>query len=102
MQLIALRVALPFLPVMWICGPPLTCVDPWDAFPDTGDSVIVFLAIVSLCIGAACCLACLVLLLIMTAAKNERIAFPQFLSHTITQILSLDQVPSPLLQPLRI
>ena len=53
----AVRVVIFLLIAIGALGPALTCVDPWDAFPDTGDNLIIFLAIASLCLGAASCLA---------------------------------------------
>jgi hypothetical protein len=101
MQQPAVRIALLFLLVIWVCGPALICVDPWDVFPDTGDSAIVFLAIVSLCMGAACSLTCLALSLLMRDA-GARIPLPPSPLLQFSSITSRIRVPLLLLQPLRI
>lgn len=101
MQKMVIRIAFLFLLAVWIAGPALIDVDPWDAFPDTGDHVIVFMAISSLCVGAACCLALLVFRLLMCVAAIYGLPFPSPLSE-ICRDFSCLQLPLRLPQPLRI
>ena len=102
MARMAVRITLVFLLMLWTFGPALMCVDPWDAFPDTGDNMIVFLAIASLCFGAGCCLALLALpLLLRVIAEVHVPPFPICLSET-ARIFSRVWLPSRLPQPLRV
>ena len=45
---------------VWLGGPALENVDPWDIFPDTGDNIIVTLTAAAACLGAILCLALLI------------------------------------------
>ena len=45
---------------VWLGGPVLENVDPWDIFPDTGDNIILVLTAATACLGAILCLAFLI------------------------------------------
>jgi hypothetical protein len=50
-----------------LCGPALQNVDPWDSFPDTGDSALLILAMAAMWFGMTLCLALLIPLLFKQA-----------------------------------
>jgi hypothetical protein len=52
-----LNFALLLLLAVWVAGPAFADVDPWDSYPDTGDTITLFLAVAGICLGAICCLA---------------------------------------------
>ncbi len=46
-----------------LCGPAFQNVDPWDHFPDSGDSLVLILAMAGMWFGMTLCLALLIPLL---------------------------------------
>jgi len=47
------RIAFLALLVLSLGGPVISNVDPWDAFPDSGDTALFVLGALALCLGAA-------------------------------------------------
>jgi hypothetical protein len=48
-----MRIAFLALLVLSLGGPVLSNIDPWDTFPDSGDTALFILGALALCLGAA-------------------------------------------------
>jgi hypothetical protein len=57
MTKVILNSGLFLLLAVWVAGPAFADVDPWDSYPDTGDTIILLLAVAGSCVGALCCMA---------------------------------------------
>jgi hypothetical protein len=95
------RIAFAALLVLFLGSPVLFSVDPWDAFPDSGDTAIIILWAAALYLGAALLLAgqCAGL---FRRILNCAVQTPRVLAFTSGHEISLPRSPFRSLTPLRI
>ncbi len=77
MQKLMLVSALLLLLAVWLTGPAFTLSDPGDSYPDTGDTITLFLAVVGSCIGALFSLVLLIYPPLHSAAAGVVILLPR-------------------------
>ena len=95
------RLVLIGLLLIWLGGPFLNGIDPWDAFPDTGDNFILLLTVGSVCIGLMLDLAMLAIRLLRPATRHAVLMISEMVPRRrVGRNLSLFAPDLP--QPLRI
>jgi hypothetical protein len=82
MQKVVLESALLLLLAVWLTGPAFILVDPWDSYPDSGDTITLLLAVVGCCIGALFCLALMVYRLLKSVATVFVLLLPSLSGET--------------------
>ncbi len=75
MQKLILMSVLLLLLAIWLTGPAFSLSDPWDSYPDTGDTITLFLAVLGSCIGALFSLVLLVYPLLKSTLAGFIIPF---------------------------
>ena len=77
MRITRARLALVLMLGVWLLGPVLENVDPWDMFPDTGDSILLTLTALAACFGGVLSLALLIALALTPLAAAAPILVPR-------------------------
>ncbi len=80
MRMLILATVLFLLLSVWLTGPAFSLSDPWDSYPDTGDALTLFLAVLGSCIGALFSLVLLVYPLLKATIAGFVRPFPCLLS----------------------
>ncbi len=83
-----LGIVLFLLLAVWLTGPAFSLSDPWDSYPDTGDTITLFLAVLGSCIGALFSLVLLLYPLLRTILAGLVLPFPR-------QFSDCNAAPSP-------
>ena len=89
--------ALLFLLCLWLLGPVMENVDPWDIFPDAGDNIILILTGLSACFGLLLCLAALLL-----QCVRPMVAFTKPRAPVVLVFPAEPRISTSLLSPLRV
>ena len=91
------QAAVIFLLCVWMLGPVIEQVDPWDIFPDFGDGLILLLTALAAFLGLALCLALLALMTLAGKGTASRKAIA-----LIPRVVQPRPAGRLLLQPLRV
>lgn len=94
------QVAAILLLCVWMLGPVLEQVDPWDIFPDAGDGIILLLTALAALLGLSLCFALLAIAVPIPAGTLTPPSSPAF--APILPTAPLHTAGRTLLQPLRV
>ncbi len=86
-------IAITLLIAVYVCGPALEGVDPWDIFPDSGDDVILVLTAVAIWFGAALTFALLIPVFLNRAEITALVHAPSRIVP-LDSTLAIDRLPS--------